>query len=75
MTKHKRIIDGFNIGWQIERRRAEIENKKRKKKKKNRKVGIEGKRQRKKEKKERRGVYCYSGITVLACTTNVHWAV
>lgn len=29
----------------------------------------------KKEKKEKRGVYCYSGITVLACTTNVHWAV
>lgn len=27
------------------------------------------------ERRERREVYCYSGITVLACTTNVHWPV
>lgn len=50
-------------------RKVEIENEKRKKKIKNRGEKI------KKEKKEKRGVYCYSGITVLACTTNVHWAV
>lgn len=27
------------------------------------------------EKEKDRKVYCYSGITVLACTTNVHWPV
>lgn len=27
------------------------------------------------ERERERKVYCYSGITVLACTTNVHWPV
>ena len=69
--KEKQKMKGERERKRNREREREIERQRQRKRNRERTDREKGKER----KRKRRKVYCYSGITVLACTTNVHWAV